>query len=367
MRRSVNPFSEAHMHEHDPIRVGLIGYGLGGAAFHAPLIAATPGMRLSAIVTSNPERMEQARGRYPTAKIVPSADALWDSASEVDLVVVASPNRTHVPLARAALAAGLPVVVDKPLTATAHEGRDLVEEARRRGLLLSVFQNRRWDGDFLTLRGLLDRGALGQVHRFESRFERWRPTPKPGWREHGDPAEAGGILYDLGSHLIDQARVLFGSVAAVYAEMDRRRPGVEVDDDAFVALTHTSGVRSHLWMSAVAADHDLRMRVLGSQAAYVKLGTDVQEEALRAGATPDAPGWGREPEARWGRLGAADDWSVVPTEPGAYPAFYTGVGSALRHGSPPPVDPTEAVAVLAIIEAAQRSARERTVVALSEA
>jgi predicted dehydrogenase len=352
------------MDEQRDFRVGLIGYGLGGAAFHAPLIATTPGLRLAAIVTSDPGRIEQARARHPAARIVPNADALWERADELDLMVVASPNRTHGPLALAALAAGLPVVVDKPLAPTAAEGQAVVDEARRRGLMLSVFQNRRWDGDFLTLRRLLAEGALGRVHRFESRFERWRPVPKTGWRESGDPSEAGGILYDLGSHLVDQALQLFGPVASVFAEVDRRRPGVQVDDDSFVALTHLSGVRSHLWTSAVAGHMGARMRVLGSEAAYVKEGMDVQEDALRGGGSPDAPGWGVEPEESWGRVGAGDSWRRVPTEPGAYPAFYAGIEAALRHGGPPPVDPADAVAVLRVIEAAHRSSTGRAVVSL---
>ncbi|HKP73888.1 MAG TPA: Gfo/Idh/MocA family oxidoreductase, partial [Longimicrobiaceae bacterium] len=262
------------------LRVGLIGYGLAGSAFHAPLIAATPGLRLSLVVTSNPERAAQVRREHSEVEIVDTAERLWERAGELELVVVASPNRTHVPLARAALAAGLPVVVDKPLAATSADARALADEAGSRGLLLSVFQNRRWDGDFLTLRHLIADGALGDVHRFESRFERWRPAPKPGWRERGDPAEAGGVLFDLGSHLIDQALVLFGPVRQVYAEIGRRRPGVEVDDDAFVALTHASGVVSHLWTSLVAAEDSGRFCVLGSRAAYVKRGLDVQEAAL---------------------------------------------------------------------------------------
>ena len=343
------------------IRVGLIGYGLAGAAFHAPLIAATPGMRLAAIVTSNAGRAAQARADHPDAEIVDSAERLWERAGELDLVVVASPNRTHVPLARAALHAGLAVVVDKPLAATADEARALVDEARRLGRLLTVFQNRRWDGDFLTLRRLMAEGALGDVHRFESHFSRWRPTPKPGWREQADPAEAGGILYDLGSHLIDQALVLFGPVTHVYAEVDRRRSSVQVDDDAFLALAHASGVRSHLSMSALAADHGLRMRVLGSRAAYVKHGLDVQEAALREGGRP-GPGWGAEPEAQWGRLGAGDEWAPVPTDRGDYPAFYAGVAAALRAGTAPPVDPSDSVAGLEIVHAARVSAREGAVI-----
>lgn len=346
------------------IRVGLIGYGLAGSVFHAPLIAATPGMRLAMIVTSNPERVAEARAAHPGASIVDAAERLWERADALDLVVVASPNRTHVPLARAALAAGLPVVVDKPLAATAEEGRALVDEARRLGLMLTVFQNRRWDGDFLTVRRLIAEGALGEVRRFESRFERWRPQPKTGWREQGDPAEAGGTLYDLGSHLVDQALVLSGPVTHVYAELDRRRPGVQVDDDAFVALTHASGARSHLWMSAVNPDHGLRMRVIGSEAAYVKHGLDVQEDALKRG-VPISEEWGREPEESWGRLGVGDAWTPVETERGAWPEFYRRVAAALHDGGPPPVDPMDAVAGLEIIHAARMSAAERAVIRLS--
>ncbi|WP_420128983.1 Gfo/Idh/MocA family protein [Longimicrobium sp.] len=352
------------MTAHGEIRVGLIGYGLAGSVFHAPLVAATEGMRLAIVVTGNADRAEQARREHPGVEVLGSAEQLWARADEVDLVAVASPNTTHVPYARAALRAGLAVVVDKPLAATSAQAQALVDEARRLDRLLSVFQNRRWDGDFLTLRRLLARGALGDVHRFESRFERWRPTPKEGWRESGDPADAGGTLYDLGSHLIDQALVLWGPVARVYAEVDRRRPGVQVDDDAFVALEHASGVRSHLWMSATAADHDLRFRVLGSRAAYVKHGLDMQEGALKQGARPGA-GWGAEPEARWGRVGAVDAWALVPAEPGAWPAYYAGIAAALRDGAPPPVDPADAVQGLRIIEAARRSAAERAVVELA--
>jgi predicted dehydrogenase len=336
------------------LRAGLIGYGLAGARFHAPLIAATPGLRLAAIVTANAERAAAARQEHPAATVLDSADRLLDRRAELDLVVVATPNRTHATLATAALDAGLPVVVDKPLAASAAEARALVDRARDRGLLLSVFQNRRWDGDFLTLRRLLDAGELGEVHRFESRFERWRPALKGGWRELASPAEAGGVLYDLGSHLIDQALVLFGPVQDVYAEVDRRRAGIAVDDDTFLALTHASGVRSHLWMSLAAARAAPRFRVLGSLAAYTKHGLDVQEEALRGGGRPDrdAAAWGEEPPERWGELGTGDAARRVPTEPGAWQHFYGGLVAALREGAPPPVDAADAVAVLDVIERA---------------
>ena len=268
--------------------------------FHAPLVAATPGLRVAAVVTRNPERRERAERDHPGVRVVAE---VAEMLAEVDIAVVATPNREHVPVARAALDAGVHVVVDKPLAVTASEGRELVEEAHRAGRVLTVFQNRRWDGDFLTVRRLLERGALGQVVRFESRFERWRPKIAPGaWRESGDPREGGGLLLDLGSHLVDQALVLFGRPRSVYAEVERRREGATVDDDVFVALEHDGGVRSHLWANVVAAAPDSRFRVLGLEAAYVKDGLDPQEAALRAGARPGDPGWGREPR---GALGTA--------------------------------------------------------------
>jgi predicted dehydrogenase len=345
-----------------PLRVGLLGYGVAGAVFHAPIIAVTPGLQLAAIVTGDAERQSAARRVYPGAEIVSDASGLWQRASSLDLVVVATPNRTHVPLAMEALHAGLHVVVDKPLAPTAAEGRRLVQEAARCGRMLTVFQNRRWDGDFLTLRALLDGGALGTPYRFESRFERWRPTPKTGWRERGAPEEAGGLLYDLGSHLIDQALVLLGPALHVYAELDRRREGVAVDDDAFVAITHVSGVRSHLYMSAIAAQPAPRMRLLASGGAYVKYGLDVQEAALKRGERPDSVGWGEEPPESWGTMGAGDDVRAVRTEAGAYQRFYAGVVASLRDGTPLPVDPEDAVAGLAVIEAARESAEEERVI-----
>ncbi|MEU6808296.1 Gfo/Idh/MocA family oxidoreductase [Streptomyces sp. NPDC046831] len=353
-----------------PLHVGLVGYGLAGSVFHAPLIAATEGLVLDTVVTSHPERQAQAREEFPDVRVAATADELFARAGELDLIVVASPNRTHVPLATAALKAGLPVVVDKPIAGTATEARDLAALAEERGLLLSVFQNRRWDNDFLTLRKLLDDGELGDVQRFESRFERWRPTPKGGWRESGDPAEIGGLLYDLGSHVVDQALVLFGPATAVYAEVDVRRAGAESDDDTFIALTHASGVRSHLYVSATAAQLGPRFRVLGSKAGYVKYGLDPQEGALREGGRPgDASEWGTEPESLWGRLGAGESpltggGRPVPTLAGDYPAYYAAVAAALREGAPNPVTALEAAAALDVLEAARRSARDGVTVTL---
>ena len=338
------------------VRVALLGYGVAGEHFHAPLIHATPGLELAAVVTSDPERAQRVTARYPQVSVLASPDEVWRSAGSYDLVVVATPNATHVPLGLAAVEAGLALVVDKPLANSAADAQRLVDAAHSAGTFLTVFQNRRWDSDFLALRALIAAGELGDVWRFESRFERWRPQPKPGWRESGDPTQGGGLLADLGSHLVDQALVLFGRVSRVYATTDRRRPEVAVDDDTFIALTHASGVRSTLWVSAVAGQLGPRLRVLGSKGAYVVEGLDGQEDALRAGADPSAPAWGKESPQRWGRLVAGDQSRPVTRGPGAYPKFYQGVRDALRLSGPVPVDPADAIATLRILDAARRSA-----------
>ncbi len=346
------------------LRVGIFGYGIGGRVFHAPLIAATPGLVPAAIVTSSPERVEQARADHPDAEVVPDADALFAKAGELDLVVVSTPNRTHVPLALRAIEAGLPVVVDKPFAPTAAEAEKVVAAAKAKGVGLTVFQNRRFDSDFLTLRKLLDAGRLGDVFRFESRYDRWVPKPRDNWREFGDPAEAGGLLYDLGAHIVDQALQLFGPVAEVYAEVDRRRAGVSVDDDVFVALHHTNGVRSHLWASALAGTRNPRFRVLGDKATFTKFGLDVQEPQIKDGMRPGDAGWGVEPESDAGKLGVNDEIETVPTEVGRYESFYAQVRDALRGEGDFPVDPASAVDALKVIEAAHRSGAEHRVITL---
>ena len=347
-----------------PLRVGLIGYGLGGAVFHAPLIVVTPGLKLAAIVTADPLRRAHAQRDHPGAKVVDSADWLWANASDLDVVVIATPNRTHVPLALAAIAAGLHAVVDKPLAATARDARKLADAARAHELFAVPYHNRRWDGDFRTIQKLVREGTIGRITRFESRFERWRPIPRPGWRERTDPEEAGGILFDLGSHLIDQAIVLFGPVSTVYAELDSRREGSEVDDDAFVSLAHSSGVRSHLWMSAVAAEPGPRLRVLGMGGAYMKTGMDVQEGGLREGLRPDEAGWGQEPEARWGVLHDGTASRPIRTETGGYHHFYAELEAAIRRRTAPPVAIEDAIAGLEVIEAARASAAEGRIISL---
>jgi predicted dehydrogenase len=353
----------------EPLRVGIIGYGLAGAVFHGPLVASTPGMAVSAIATGNPLRQANARRDYPSATVYPSADALLSDPSKLDLIVVATANRAHVPQGVAALEAGLPVVIDKPLAPDIAAGEQLLETARRTGKLLTVFQNRRWDNDFLTIRQLIKADTLGQVLRVESRFERFRPELKAeAWRESADPRDGGGLRFDLGAHLIDQARLLFGQPSSVYAESDARRSGAAVDDDTFIALRFPEGQIAHLWASVIPRQPGPRWRVIGTRGMYEKEGLDPQEDALRDGARPGDPQWGREPQERWGHLyaetGGMPFTGLVETLPGSYQTFYALVRDALQSGTPPPVDPADSLAVLAIIEAAGESARTGVVVPL---
>lgn len=344
-----------------PIRAAILGYGLAGSVFHAPLIASVEGMEVAVIVTANAERQARAQRDYPSAQVLPSADALFASPEDVDLVVVATPNSSHLALGLAAIQAGLPVVVDKPFAPTSAEARQLIETASRAGIPLTVFQNRRWDSDFRTLQALLTAGALGNIVRFESRYERYRPTVNTAaWREHATPQEAGGLLFDLGAHLIDQALVLLGDPVAIYAESDARRPGAQVDDDTFVALRFANGSVAHLWMSMLARQPAPRYRVVGTRGLYEKYGMDPQEDMLRTGGRPGDEGWAREPEDIWGRLytdsGDVSVSAVARSLPGSYETFYQMVRDALRDGGPLPVDPRDALRTIQVIEAARASA-----------
>ncbi|MFG1920311.1 Gfo/Idh/MocA family oxidoreductase [Cryptosporangium sp. NPDC048952] len=342
----------------DPLRVALVGYGTAGAYFHAPLITAVDGLVLSAVVTS---RRDQVLREHPNARVLADASEVWSGRDLYDLVVVATPNSTHAPLAKAAIDARLPVVVDKPLAGTAAEARELVDRAAKARVPLTVYQNRRWDGDFRTMRRLLTSGAVGHPLRLESRFDRWRPTvATDAWKERA--ANDGGILLDLGAHLVDQALVLFGPVRSVYAEIDVRRPGAAVEDDVFLALTHASGVHSHLWASALAGQLAPRFRLLGDAGSYVTWGMDPQEAALRSGRKPGSPNFGERPADEWGKAGAGDAVRPYRTLTGEWTRFYEGVVTAVTTGAPMPVDPRDAVRVLTVLDAARRSAATRGVV-----
>jgi predicted dehydrogenase len=343
------------------LRIAIAGFGLAGEVFHAPLIAATQGLVVAAVATSNPVRAARARAQYPGVAVVADAAALIADADRFDALVIATPNRLHVPIARAALHRGVPVVVDKPVAPGGAEAQALVEDFAAAGVPLTVFQNRRWDGDFLTVRRVVESGLLGEVTRFESRFERFRPEVREGaWREL---AEGGGLLLDLGSHLVDQALTLFGPALRVYAEIDQRRAGAVVDDDSFVALEHAGGVRSHLWMSAVAPVGGRSLRVSGTHGGIETPGLDPQEDQLGAGLRPGDAGWGQgEPVRLVDRAGA--ERRMTP-QPGAYQRFYATLRDALHGEGAMPVDPRDGVAALHVIDAARRSAAGATVIEIA--
>jgi len=337
-----------------PLRVGIIGFGLAGRVFHAPFIATNPDLELKLIATGDEDRAAEARRQHPGAEIVGSPDELLARADELDLVVLASPAHVHLEQGLAAFAAGASVVVDKPFAPSVAAAEQLIAAADAAGRVLAVFQNRRWDGDFLTVRKLVSSGALGRVHRFESTFERWGGPAKDRWQDTTTVAQGAGITFDLGSHLVDQALQLFGPARLVHAELTAVREGSVSDDDAVLVLEHESGVHSHLTVSRVAGQTGPRFRVLGSESAYQVDGLDNQEPFLKDRRWPGSDGYGITPKAEWGTLGVADELVSVPTERGDYPAFYAAVAASIRTGAAFPVDPRDALAVVRILEEAHR-------------
>jgi predicted dehydrogenase len=339
----------------EPVRIGLLGYGFGGRWFHAPLLAAAAECEFLGVVTTAPERRALVAADHPGTSTFASLEQLRAAGAEA--VAISTPADTHSALTEQALELGLAVVSDKPFALDAAAALRTVELAERLGLPLAPYQNRRWDSDFLTVRALVADGTLGDVTRLESRFERFAPDPGP-------PAAGGGTLRDFGSHLVDQALVLLGPVTSVYAEWQVRSSGQ--DDDVFVALTHVTGARSHLWGSWSQGAPGPRFRVTGTAASYVVSGVDGQEDALLAGQTPATLGsaWGLEPESRWGRVQSGDDGEAVPTVPGAWNRFYPAFAAAVRGEGTVPVDPRDAVATARVLDAARHSATEGVLVRL---
>ncbi len=344
------------------IRVGLIGYGLAGRLFHAPFICDTSGMTLSTIVTRDPERAHAAASEVPGATIVADVDALL--ASDVDLVVVASPSGLHEQHARLALEADRHVVLDKPAARHAAGLRSLIDVAREHNRELVVFHNRRWDSEYLTLRALLEQGPLGTVHRFETRMERWRPVGRGGWRESSDPQDMGGLRYDLGPHLVDQALQLFGPVDTVTARSRSLRAVGSHDDDIQAWLQHTDGVLTVLSASVLTAIPGPRMKVLGGDGALLLPYTDTQEDRLRAGQRP-GPDWGAEPDAV-ATLAVGDPVAIreVAYLDGQWPKFYAGVRDLLVGTAPTPVSNESALAVMEVLDAIEESVRSGESVSL---
>ncbi|MEM7302352.1 MAG: Gfo/Idh/MocA family oxidoreductase [Pseudomonadota bacterium] len=341
------------------IGVGLAGFGLAGRILHAPFIAPA-GMVVRAVATS---RADEVAADFPDAQCVAEFDALLKQP-DVDLVVIVTPNRLHYPQAKAALEAGKHVVVDKPFTLSYPQADELDAFAKSKNLKLSVFQNRRWDSDFLTIQKLIQSGQLGTILRFEMRWDRYRPSVQDRWRER--PGHGNGMLFDLGSHLFDQSLQLFGAPDWVQADVAIQRDGGEADD-SFDVLMGKGKLRISLGVSSVAADNQTRYRIYGEQGAYTKSGLDVQEAQMRAGIAPDADGFGKEPESQWGSLFLSEnEGQPHPPERGNWLTFYSAMREAIELDAPVPVSARSAGDVVALIELASEAASSGKRIHLSD-
>lgn len=345
-----------------PLRTALVGFGYAGQTFHAPLIAASPGLELACIVSSNVGKVSQHWGGVAVAANIDTV--LTDPL--IDLVVIATPNDTHADLARRALLAGKHVVVDKPFTVTLAEARELAALEKQTGKLLSVFHNRRWDADFLTLSALIRDGALGRITQFESHFDRFRPFPRDRWRERAGVPGAG-LWYDLGPHILDQALCLFGRPARLWADIGTQRPGGGANDFFHAILRYADGLRVILHGSMLTADSSLRFAVHGDAGSFVKHGLDSQEDMLKAGCAPGGGDWGHDPQP--GRLTHVHkDGAIARSDhlsrPGDYRRYYTAVAEAITAGKPNPVTPEQAILVMELIEAGIQSATEQASIKL---
>ena len=328
------------------VRVGLVGRGTAGTIFHAPLIRAVPALELAAVAGS-----------------ADAAETIADPA--IELIVIATPNATHFPLARAALEAGKHVVIDKPFALDIREADALIALAAAKGRRLSVFHNRRWDGDFLTVRRAVEENSLGDILLFEAHWDRFRPQPKPGWRE--GEGEGAGLLFDLGPHLIDQALLLFGMPEAVSADMAVQRPGAVADDYFSLTLLFGGGRRVLLGASNLVAAPRTRFALYGSGGSLIVRGLDTQEAALKAGGSPLEPGFGEAGGAVRATLTGADGAeAALPVLPGRWLGYYEAMAAAVRDEGPVPVDPADARAGLRLIEAARASAAEGRTIRLEQ-
>ncbi len=340
------------------IEVGLVGFGLAGRSFHAPVIRAVPGLHLAAIVQRS---ATEAAEKYPDVRIVRSLQELL-SIPEIRLVVIATPNDTHYPFARQCLEAGRDVVVDKPFTTTVREAVALVQLAKDTGRLLTVYQNRRYDGDFQAIRKLVADGTLGRIVRFETSYDRFRPQLKPGaWRETSRPGS--GILFDIAPHLIDHALVLFGLPEAVTADVRIERENAVADDAFDITLHYSNGMRAVLRSSILAATPRPRFVLFGTQGSFVKQAFDPQESNLRRGIIPADKPWGAEPEENWGVLtvpaGESFEQRRIPSATCDYRDYYSNVRDALLGRAALAVTPEYALDVMRMLELARASSERR--------
>ena len=332
-----------------PVRVGLIGYGMAGSLFHAPIIAAVAGLQLAAVSTS---RRDEVEARHPGVRVVGDPQAIIDDPS-IELVVIAAPTDQHFELARKALRQDKHLVVDKPLTPTWAEAETLAAMAAGSGRVLSTFHNRRYDSDFLTVQRLLAEGRVGGPTLLEARWDRYRPDIADRWREQ--PTPGAGLWLDLGSHLVDQALRLFGVPDSLTANIDAMREGARVDDDFLVTLAYP-GLRVILRAASLVPIDTPRFVLMGEAGAFVKHGLDPQADALVRGDRPGGPGWGRDPRPGVLTVAGTGEETIIEGEPGDYRLYYAEVARAVRGEGPDPVPPAQALAVMAMLEIGRESA-----------
>jgi scyllo-inositol 2-dehydrogenase (NADP+) len=340
------------------VRVGLLGFGMSAQVFHTPTIRSVAGMELACILERSGSL---ARQKYPEARVAGTLDELLADDS-IRLCVITTPNATHYDLARRCLDAGRNVAVDKPFTVTLQEAQELTEMARQKKRLLTVYQNRRWDGDFQTIRTLVASGELGRIVEYEARFDRFRPEPKPGsWRERPEPGS--GVAIDLGPHLIDQALLLFGTPAAVTATIFTQRAWAKADD-AFDIFLEYPGLRALLRGRMLAYVPGPHFLLHGTQGSFVKYGVDPQEEQLKSGVTPGDRGWGEERPELWGTLTLAGGAAPrkLKTQAGDYRKFYENMRDAIEHGNEIEVRPEQALETMRVVELARQSSQEKRTV-----
>jgi predicted dehydrogenase len=338
----------------EKIRVGLIGYGYASKTFHAPLLAGTPGLELAVISSSDASKVH---ADWPSMVVVSDPQALFNDPT-IDLIVIPTPNDTHFPLAQQALAAGKNVVVDKPFTVTLSQAKELKQQGEQAGKLLSVFHNRRWDSDFLTLKTLLKDGSLGEVVYFESHMDRYRPEVRQRWREQG--GAGSGIWYDLAPHLIDQALQLFGKPKTLMVDLGKLRPGSQ-SVDYFHAVLNYGNRRVVLHSTVMAAAETARYIVHGTQGSFIKFGVDPQEDRLKAGERLPQTDWGydmRDGIVTLSRDGVLAEKPLL-TIPGNYPAYYAAIRDAINGDGDNPVPASEAIAVMEMIELGIESAKQQ--------
>ncbi|MGV3578761.1 oxidoreductase [Brevundimonas sp.] len=338
-----------------PINVAVVGFGNAGKTFHAPLVAAEPGLTLHTVVSSRPDDVHAV---WPDVRVIPTYEAVLADPA-IGLIVLATPDALHASQAEAALNAGKPVVVDKPFALTLADARRLVDLSETTGVLLSIFQNRRWDADFLALQAELASGRLGQVVTVESRFDRHRPLVRDRWREN----DGDGVWMDLGPHLVDQILTLFGRPEAIACDFAIQRVGGQTPDWSHAVLRYPDK-RVILNASMVCAAPDVRFAVHGTKGSWLKSGLDVQEDQSKAGMAVGAPGWGVDRKPGTFVDGEAGERSPAPGPAGHYQAFYAGIASALRDDGPAPVTARQALSVMEVLDAGLRSNASRREIAL---